>query len=233
MKRNLALRLGVFSAGLFALLLCFSPTFLVTTDAFAQETKTAPAATAAPASAPTTTPAVTPTAEPKPAPTKAATEPAAKPPASSDKDQSWWQALLVPVLSVVGMFIAAFLAAGLRKLVLLVEKKWSVDIPDAVEKMMYDKARWAVGWAEEKAEKRLLYGDGKKTDGAQKITEVVDLLEKFAQSLGYGEEWQREKIEALAEGVLHLERGKTVGSTVTEAAREAKVAEKKLATAEG
>jgi hypothetical protein len=233
MKRNLALRLGVFSAGLFALLLCFSPTFLVATDAFAQETKTAPAATAAPASAPTTTPTVTPTAEPKPTPAKAATEPAAEPPASSDKEQSWWQALLVPVLSVVGMFIAAFLAAGLRKLVLLVEKKWSIDIPDAVEKMMYDKARWAVGWAEEKAEKRLLYGDGKKTDGAQKITEVVDLLEKFAQSLGYGEEWQREKIEALAEGVLHLERGKTVGSTVTEAAREAKVAEKKLATAEG
>ena len=120
--------------------------------------------------------------------------------------------MLVPVLGVIGMFIAAFLAAGLRKLVILIEKKWSIDIPDSVEKLMIEKARWALGWAEEQAEKRLLHGDGQKTEGAKKLTDVVDLLEKFANSLGYGEEWQRDKIEKLAEGVLHLERDAGVGS---------------------
>ena len=156
MKRKLMLRLSVFSAGLFALLLCFSPTFMLANDAFAQDTKTpatktAPATKAAPATAPT--PAADPKAEPKAEPQaepkaepKAETKPA--PAATSDKSQSWWQALLVPVLGVIGMFIAAFLAAGLRKLVILIEKKWSIDIPDSVEKLMIEKARWALGWAE-------------------------------------------------------------------------------------
>lgn len=213
MKRKFALRLGVFSAGLFALLLCYSPTIMLVNDAFAQDTKT-PATMTVPATAPATVPVVAPKVEPK-ADTKVETKIEHKdpPPApTSNKEQAWWQALLVPVLGVIGMFMAAFLAAGLRKLVQLIEKKWSIDIPDSVEKLMIEKARWALGWAEEQAEKRLLYGDGQKTEGAKKLGDVVDLLEKFAQSLGYGDEWQRDKIEKLAEGVLHLERDQTVGS---------------------
>jgi hypothetical protein len=141
-----------------------------------------------------------------------------------EKTQSWWQALLLPVLSALGLAIAAFFTAGLRKLVLLIEDKWSIDIPASIETLMTEKARWAVGWAEEQAEKRLLYGDGKKTPSAEKLTSVVDLLEKFASSLGYNEEWQRTKIEALAEGVLHVERGVVVGS---DGARDVALTEKK------
>ena len=214
--RCLKLRIGVALAAILGLGLLYSPTFVVVNDAFAQPAPTTQPATKAPAPAPKveTKGTVTVTDTKKDEAKKDA--PAA---ATSEKEQSWWQAMLAPVLSVLGLFIAAFLAAGLRKLVQLIEKKWNIDIPDSIEKMMIDKARWAVAWAEEKAEKRLLYGDGQKTDGAQKVSEVVDLLEKFAQNLGYGEEWQREKIEALAEGVLHLERDKGVGSNGNRAAK--------------
>jgi hypothetical protein len=155
--------------------------------------------------------------KPAAAPAATATETPAAAPATPDQ-QSWWQALLMPVLSVFGMFLAAFLVAGLRKLVKLIEAKWKIDVPDSVEKLMTEKARWALAWVEEKAEKRLLHGDGEKTSGAQKIGEVVDLLQKFADGLGYGHDWQKDKIEALAEGVLHLERDKTIGSTGERAA---------------
>ncbi len=135
------------------------------------------------------------------------TEPAAP------TSQSWWQASLLPVFGVFMSVLAVFVVVGLRKLTQLVEAKWSVDIPDSVERMMDAKAHWAIAWVEEKAEKRLLHGDGKKTPGAEKITEVVDLLQEFADSLGYGHDWQRNKLEALAEGVLHLERDRSIGSS--------------------
>lgn len=155
-----------------------------------------------PASAPVATPATT-TVE----------VPAATPaPAPSGKVQKWWQSALEPVLYAFALFLSAFLVAGLRKLTKLVEKKWSVEIPDSVERMMTDKARWAVAWAEEKAEQRLLYGDGQKTPGAQKIHTVTNILQEFAESIGHGQEWQRDRVEALAEGVLHLERDVAVGS---------------------
>jgi hypothetical protein len=212
------LRAGVTLAAILGVLLCMTPAFVVYA-ADAGPVVTAPAKKAEPASAPvaTTEPAAK-------AETKNDTKENVPTAATSEKEQSWWQALLVPVLGVLGMFIAAFLAAGLRKLVLLIEKKWSIDIPDSVEKLMYDKARWALGWAEEKAEKRLLYGDGKKTPGAEKLSQVVEMLEKFADGLGYGHEWQRDKIEALAEGVLHLERNTASTSNV---ARDVKLTEKK------
>lgn len=143
--------------------------------------------------------------------------------------QTWWQSLLLPILSVVGMAVAAFLTAGLRKLVKLIETKWKVDIPDSIEKLMTEKARWTLAWVEEKAEKRLLHGDGEKTPGAQKIFEVVAILDRFAIENGYGKEWQRDKLEALAEGILHLERDKTIGSNGD---RAAKLKEKKADKAE-
>lgn len=127
--------------------------------------------------------------------------------------QSWWQALLVPILGIAGLFISGFLAAGLLKLVKLIEKKWDIDIPDAFEEIMVEKAKWAVAWAEEKAEKRLLHGDGAKTSGADKINDVVNLLTEFAEARGYGQDWSRDKVEKLAEGVLHLERDVSVGSS--------------------
>jgi hypothetical protein len=219
-RRCWTLRIGATVVGLLATLLLVSPAMVAGTAAFAQETPaSAPATKVAPA-------APAETAEPTvvaPEVTVEGTAPAEAP--SQEKAQKWWQALLMPVLSALGLFIGAFLVAGLRKLVQLIEKKWNVDIPDSVEKLMYEKARWALGWAEEKAEKRLLYGDGKKTPGAEKLSEVVDMLEKFADSLGYSEEWQRDKIEALAEGVLHLERDKSSTSNVK---RSNALAEKKV-----
>jgi hypothetical protein len=211
-KKVFKLRTSAAIVAVLGVLFCMTPAYV------AHAAPDAKPAVTVPASAPATTPA--PTATPAPVATPA---PAAAPAASGDT-QTWWQALLVPVLSVFGMFLAAFLVAGLRKLVLLIEKKWNIDIPDSVEKLMYEKARWALGWAEEKAEKRLLYGDGKKTDGAEKLSQVVEMLEKFADGLGYGREWQKDKIEALAEGVLHLERNKASTSNVN---RDKKLTEKK------
>jgi len=122
------------------------------------------------------------------------------------KEQAMWQTILMPVLSVVALFVAAFVALGLRKLVQLVEKKWGVEVPASIEDLMASKARWAIAWAEEKAEDRLLNGDGKKTPGAEKAASVIALLEGVAQKAGYGEDWQKDKIEALVAGILHLNR---------------------------
>lgn len=232
-KKVLKLRASVALAAILGVFLCMTPA-LVVHAADSGPTVTAPAKRAA------TAPAPAPAAKTEPA--KKA-EPVAKdetkkdetkkdPPAAatSEKQQSWWQALLVPVLSVLGLFIAAFLTAGLRKLVQLIEKKWNIDIPDSIEKLMYEKAKWALGWAEEKAEKRLLYGDGLKTPGAEKLSQVVEMLEKFADGLGYGHEWQRDKIEALAEGVLHLERD---AASVSNAKRSETIAEKKNGNGNG
>lgn len=133
--------------------------------------------------------------------------------------QTAWQAALVPALGAVGTFLAALLVAGLRRLVLMIEKKWKIDISDSVETMMYEKARWAVAWVEEKAENRLLHGDGQKTSGAQKMSTVVMILQNFANKLGYSQEWQTSKLMALAEGILHLERDVVIGSVGERAQR--------------
>lgn len=208
-KKVWKLRTSVSLIGLIFILGMLAPVALIATDAFAApDAPDAQVTVTVPASAPTV--AATKVAPKPDAPTAVA--PAPVTPVSGDT-QSWWQALLVPVLSVFGMFIAAFLTAGLRKLVKLIEAKWNIDMPDSVEKLMTEKARWALAWVEEKAEKRLLHGDGQKTSGADKISEVVDLLQKFADGIGYGHDWQKDKIEGLAEGVLHLERDKTIGST--------------------
>lgn len=237
---KMLLRTAAISAWLLVCTLTLAPTGVLVTDAFAQPTpepKTKvvaepPVKTEAPKVETKGTVTVTDTKkdeakkeEPKADEKKEEIkkdEPAAAP--TGEKEQAWWQAVLVPVLGVLGLFIAGFLAAGLRKLVQLIEKKWNIDIPDSIEKLMIEKARWAIGWAEEQAEKRLLYGDGKKTPGAEKAASVINLLEEFANKQGFGEEWQRDKIEKLAEGVLHLERDVTVGSNG--GARGEKLAEK-------
>ena len=205
-RQSLKLRFSLVLATLLGLGLLYSPTVMLAQDAFAQ-----PAPATQPAAKVVTTGTVV-VPDAKVETKAAATEAKETPPPTTEKEQSWWKALLVPVLSVVGMFIAAFLTAGLMKLVKLIEKKWNVDIPDSFERLMIEKAKWALGWAEEAAEKKLLYEGGTKTDGAKKISDVVNMLLEFATKAGYGEEWTREKIQALAEGVLHLERGITVGS---------------------
>lgn len=206
-KKVLQLRTSLVLAAILGIFICMAPALIAHAAPDAKPAVAAPAPAAPAAAAPATK-------APAPAAVAATkTDPPAPPaPAQSGDTQSWWQALLVPVLSAFGLFLAAFLVAGLRKIVQLVEKKWNVDIPDSVEKMMYEKARWGVGWAEEKAEQRLLHGDGVKTPGADKLSQVTDMLMKFADGLGYGDEWQKDRVEALAEGVLHLERDVSVGS---------------------
>jgi len=207
-------KLGLRLSAVAAFLMCYTlfiPTAVMVSDAIAAPDG-APAATApatkalAPAPA---EPAAESTAEP------AAEEPApaaeVKEEPKSDKEQKWWQALLVPILSLVGMFIAAFLAGGLLKLVKLIEKKWDVDVPDSIEKLMVEKSKWLIAWAEEKAENKLLYEDGKKTPGAEKLAQVVGELKKFADGMGYGDDWQEDKIEQLVYGVLHLNREGSAG----------------------
>ncbi|MBU1891186.1 hypothetical protein KJ782_06930, partial [Patescibacteria group bacterium] len=172
-------------------------------------------------------------ATPAPAPAvvapATAAAPATAPTAAAPATQTWWQALLMPVLGVVGLFLAAFLTLGLRKLTQLVEAKWNVDVPASVEQLMQDKARWAVGYVEELAQKRLLHGDGQPTPGAEKLNTATKLLEDFAASMGYGKDWQRSKIEALVEGILHVARPATASdealatraTALTEAAKKA------------
>ncbi|MGD9209307.1 MAG: hypothetical protein PVI90_00955 [Desulfobacteraceae bacterium] len=138
--------------------------------------------------------------------------------------QTAWQAALMPILGAIGTALAALLVGGLRKLVLIIEKKYKIDVSDTIETAMYEKARWAVAFVEEKAEKRLLHEDGVKTSGAQKMAEAIGLVQSFANTLGYGQEWQYGKIKSLIEGVLHLERDVVIGSVGT---RAEKLAEKK------
>jgi len=117
-----------------------------------------------------------------------------------------WQTLLLPVLSVVGLFIATFLTLGLKKLTQLVEAKFKIDVPQAVEDLMKDKALQLCAWAEEKAEDKLLHKGEKPTSGAEKADQVVNALLAFAESMGYGKQWQKEKVEQLVSGVVHLNR---------------------------
>lgn len=162
----------------------------------------APAPTPIPAPVATITPVVAPVAE---------------------TTQTWWQALLLPVLSALGLALAAFLTIGLRKLVQLIERKWSIDIPNAVENQISIQAQLLLAWAEEKAENRLLNGDGKPTPGAEKITSVVNALEAFVAARGWSKEWQRDKLEMLAEGILHMERSDNAGIGTTSGDRKVRL----------
>jgi hypothetical protein len=125
--------------------------------------------------------------------------------------QKWWQALLVPVMSAVGLIVATFIGLGLKKLTQLLEAKFKIDIPDQVEALMAEKAKQLVAWGEEQLEKRVLHGDGVKTPGAETITKVKDALWKFADGLGYGKQYTEEKLVQLVEGILHLNRAGSEG----------------------
>lgn len=138
---------------------------------------------------------------------------AADAPATAEPQQQVWQAVLAPVLPALGLVLAAVVTGALRKLALSVEKKFNVDIPDTLEESMARQARRLIAAAEEKAEKRLLYGDKQKTPGAEKAALVVQELEAYADRLGYGALWRKERIENLVEGTLHLERDIVIGST--------------------
>lgn len=130
--------------------------------------------------------------------------------------QKWWEALLIPVLSAVGLVVATFIGLGLKKLTQLLEAKFKVDIPVQVEDLMVNKAKQLIAWGEEKMENRLLHGDGQKTPGAETIKNVKDALWKFADGLGYGQQYTEEKLVQLVEGILHLNRAGSegvVGST--------------------
>jgi len=135
--------------------------------------------------------------------------------------QKWWQALLLPVASALGLVVAAFIAAGLRKLVLVLEAKFKIDIPIQVEDLMVEKAKQLCAWGEEQLEKRVLHGDGVRTPGAETVTKVKDALWKVADSMGYGKEYTEEKLTQLIEGILHLNRAGSegvIGSTGERAA---------------
>jgi hypothetical protein len=129
--------------------------------------------------------------------------------------QKWWQALLIPILSALGIAVAAIVSALLLKLVRLIETKWKIDVPANLELLMTDKARLLVAWAEEQMENRLLHGDGVKTPGAERIAAVTTALYDFAKANGYDKAWTEAKCKQLAEGILHLERvdSEAVGST--------------------
>jgi len=120
--------------------------------------------------------------------------------------QKWWQALLEPVLYLVGTALAAVIVAVLGKLIYYIETKLKIDIPASIEDLVKDKALVLIAAAEEKAENKLLHGDGTQTPGTEKLSWVLDELQVFAEKLGYGKTWQRDKLTTLIEGLLHLNR---------------------------
>ena len=214
------------------LTLCYLIITVAPLNAWAGDAGTLPPADAAQVTAAVATPApASPAAEPAKVPAAAlekVTLPA-EPVAPAEKEQSWWQALLMPLLSAVGLALAAFFAAGFRKVITLAEKKWDFEVPDVIEDTIINQAKRLIAWAEEKAEDRLLNGDGKKTPGAEKIGGVVTGLEEFVASRGWDRTWQRDKLEKLAESVLHLERSGNTGVGTTNGDRKKKLDEMKAA----
>lgn len=132
-------------------------------------------------------------------------------PAAATGSRALWQTLLIPIVSVVGLFIAAFLTLGLKKLTQLLEAKFKIDVPQAVEDLMSEKALQLCAWAEEKAEDKLLHKGGTPTPGAEKADQVVNALLAFAENMGYGKQWQRDKVEQLVAGIIHLNREGSAG----------------------
>jgi len=145
-------------------------------------------------------------AAPATQPVIAATQPMLPAVKSVTNVQQWWMPLLSPILTAIGTLLAAFVTVLLGKLIKLLETKYHLDVPAEVEKLLTDKAKQLVAAAEEEAERRILHGDGKPTEGAEKSKQVVKGLMEFADSLGYGKQYQEEQAKRLADAVLHLSR---------------------------
>jgi len=145
-------------------------------------------------------------AAPATQPIIAATQPATPVVKAAANVQQWWMPLLSPVLTAIGTLLAAFVTVLLGKLIKLLEAKYNLDVPAEVEKLLTDKAKQLVAAAEEEAERRILHGDGQATPGAEKSKQVVKGLMEFADSLGYGKQYQEEQAKRLADAVLHLSR---------------------------
>src|SRR5512136_668031 len=147
----------------------------------------------------------------------AASQPAVAPvvptvaPVVASGSRALWQSLLLPIVSVIGLFIAAFLTLGLKKLTQLLEAKFKIDVPQAIEDLMQEKALQLCAWAEEKAEDKVLHKNEKPTAGAEKADQVVAALMMFAEGLGYGKQWQKEKVEQLVAATVHLNREGSAG----------------------
>lgn len=125
---------------------------------------------------------------------------------AAQNTQQWWMPLLTPVLTAIGTLLAAFVTVLLGKLIKMLEAKYNLDIPAEVEKIMENKAKELVAAAEEEAERRILHEGGQPTSGAEKSKQVVKGLMEFAESLGYGKQYQEEQARRLADAVLHLNR---------------------------
>jgi len=133
-----------------------------------------------------------------------ASQPASQP--AVQNVQQWWMPLLTPVIAALGTALAAFVTALIAKLLKMIEAKYKIDVPAEVEKLMAEKAKQLIAGAEEEAERRILHEDGQVTSGAVKSKQVVDALVKFAESIGYGKQYQEEQAKKLVDGVLHLSR---------------------------
>lgn len=207
MNYKLQLRLGAVFVGLFVTMLWLVPLVAwAATDAATVAASLPVVAPVAPA-APTTVPVVTPVP-------------------AVNGSKALWQTLLLPIVSVLGLFIAAFLTLGLKKLTQILEAKLKIDVPQAVEDLMKDKALQLCAWAEEKAEDKLLNKGGTPTSGAEKAEQVITALLTFADSMGYGKQWQREKVEQLVSGIVHLNREGSEGVIGSNGNRGKELAEK-------
>jgi putative effector of murein hydrolase LrgA (UPF0299 family) len=145
-------------------------------------------------------------AAPATQPIIAATQPATPVVKAAANVQQWWMPLLTPIIAALGTALAAFVTALISKLLKVIETKYKVDVPVMVEQLIADKAKQLVAAAEEEAERRILHGDGQATPGAEKSKQVVKGLMEFADSLGYGKQYQEEQAKRLADAVLHLSR---------------------------
>lgn len=125
--------------------------------------------------------------------------------------QHWWMPLAQYGMETLGFVLATLILAGIAKLIKIFEAKTKIEVPLAVENLVKERAALLIAAAEEKAENRLLHGDGIRTPGVVKCEEVVEQLLKFVNKLGYGAEWQKEKLTEVVNGLLHLNRTENPG----------------------
>jgi hypothetical protein len=102
--------------------------------------------------------------------------------------------------------LAAVITAAINRLIKVLENKYQVEVPVAIQQLMIEKAKELIAAAEEAAERKLLHEGGTATSGADKQKEVVAGLSAFVKANGYEAKYPEEELKKLVDGIVHLGR---------------------------
>lgn len=159
--------------------------------------------------------------------------PATQPVVQPAPGQPWWQPLVVPILAALGTALAALITAAINRLIKVLEAKYKVEVPVAIQQLVIEKAKELVAAAEEAAERKLLHEGGAVTTGAEKQKDVLTALSAFVKANGFETKYPEEELKKLVDGIVHLGRAGSYnvigsnGDRATALAAAAKAAEKK------